>query len=685
MSWLALLLTAGFIALAVLADLILGLRNAGTRLVPHWFCAAAGACCLVAGAGSVLSGDRLTWATDWLSTGWGSGLSLDRLSGLFLTLIGIVEIPVALVFASWARMTRALRRRSLASFHGLTLAAVIIIVLARDVFTFFLAWESLTLLFYLLSGYPRHRPDRARASLLTVGVSKSGGAALLIGLLILVASKQTADWHGLGGTSGFVRHSLPYLLLIIAFGAKVGLAPLHVWLPEGYAASPGPARGLMSGVATLVGFYGLWRTAQILGGPPLWLIVIILVMSGITAVLGIAHTTIQQDLRRLISYSSVENAGLILTGYGVALTGIFTNAPRITAVGLLAATLQMITHAVAKSALFGATATFELRAGTTWLDHLRGLGRRMPVSGAAFGIGALTLAGLPPTAGFVSEWFLLEALLQQFRVESLVLRLALAVAGALLALTAGFAAVAFVRIVGLVILGADPGDPPGRRHDTGLTGMVGLIALAGGCLVLAAGAPWEIRYIAIGLDDIVPARITEAAVSPDWVLGPVYQDFSVLSPTWLWIELPIAVLATAVLAGALSRWGLMRVRRVPAWRSATDGRTGPMRYTPFGYANPTRRVLASVLLTRSSVENLENIPHQAGTDIDPRAHDRPRPRLGYRIDVVELFDRYGYRPLLSLLDAAARLITRIQSGRLDAYLGYMLAALMILITVAVVH
>ncbi|GAB3917913.1 hypothetical protein GCM10011575_42190 [Microlunatus endophyticus] len=633
----------------------------------------------------MLSGHQWSWGTDWLSTGWGSGLRLDHLSGLFLTLIGIVEVPVALIFASWARMTRALRRRSLATFHASTVAVLITIVLARDVFTFVLGWEGLTLLFYLLAGYPRHRPGRARASLMTVGISKVGGAALLMGLLLLVATNHATGWQQLGGTSGFTRHGLPYLLLIVAFAAKVGLAPLHVWMPEGYAAAPGPARALMSGVATLVGFYGLWRTAQVLGRPPLWLIVIILVMSGITALLGIAHTTIQQDLRRLISYSSVENAGLIVTGYGVGLTGIFVGAPMITAVGMLAATLQMITHAVAKSALFGATATFELRAGTTWLDHLRGLGRRMPVSGAVFGIGAVTLAGLPPTAGFVSEWFLLEALLQQFRVDSLILRLALAVAGALLALTAGFATVAFVRIIGLVILGADPDQPTAERRDTGVSGRIGLILLGGSCLALSAAAPWVIHYLARGLTEIVPSMITDHAVSTGWVLGPVFRDFSVLSPTWLWIELPTAAVLTAFVAWLLSGRTLAHVRRVPAWRSATDGRTTPMRYTPFGYANPTRRVLASVLLTRSSVQALENIPEQAGTDIDPRAHEHPTPRLGYRVDVVELFDRYGYQPLLKLLDRVAHTVTRVQSGRLDAYLGYMLGALIILISIAVLR
>jgi len=678
----ALLLAAG-----AAADLVFGVRNAVTRQLPHWFCAAAGLVLLSAGVEVVTSGNTVTWGADWLATGWGSGLRLDPLAGLFLTLIGAVEVPVALIFASWSRITRALRRRTLATFHASMVAVLVLVVLARDVFTFFLAWEALTLLFYLTTGYARHRPDRARASLLTVIISKSGGAALLLAVLLLVAQSHRTEWLEFVGAHGFGHHDLPYVLLVIAFGAKVGLVPLHVWMPEGYAAAPGPMRALMSGVATLVGFYGLWRTTQVLGAPPTWLIVLILLLGGVTALLGIAHTTIQQDLRRLVSYSSVENAGLIVTGYGVALVGLKVPDPQISsqiiAAGLLAASLQMITHAVAKSALFGATATIELGAGTTWLDHLRGLGRRMPVSGAVFGVGALTLAGLPPTAGFVSEWFLLEALMQQFRVSGLVLQLALAIAGALLALTAGFATVAFVRIVGLVIFGASTDHAPTDRRETTLSGKIGLIILALGCLALAAAAPAEITFLSRGMTDLVPRSVMAQAVSPGSVLGPVFRDFSVLSPTWLWVELPIAVLVTAAAALLASRRGLIAIRRVPPWRSATDGAGDQLRYTPFAYANPTRRVLANILHTRSTVEDLENAPGHPGTDIDPRAHDRPRPRLGYRIDVVEIVGQYGYRPLNRLLREAATLITKIQSGRLDVYLAYMLVALIALVAVAV--
>jgi len=179
----------------------------------------------------------------------------------------------------------------------------------------------------------------------------------------------------------------------------------------------------MVAVAVNVGFYGMWRTLDLLRVPPGWLAVAVLLLGGCTALLGIAHATVQTDLANVVAYSSVENGGLISVGYGVVLIGAAVHRPPLVAVGLLAATLQLVAHALAKSLLFAATSGLEEATGTTELEALRGVAHRLPASGTGLAVGALTLAGLPLTAGFVSEWFLLESLMQQFRVPGLGYRL----------------------------------------------------------------------------------------------------------------------------------------------------------------------------------------------------------------------------------------------------------------------
>jgi hypothetical protein len=193
-------------------------------------------------------------------------------------------------------------------------------------------------------------------------------------------------------------------------------------------------------------------------------------------------------------------------------------------------------------------------------------------------------------------------------------------------------------------------------------------------LAIAAVTPLEIRVIAAGLSPVVPGGLTMGALKSPWVLQPVFAGFSILSPSWLWVEIPVMlVLVTLLTLGASGR-RLIRVRRVPAWRSATIGVEGADSYTAFGYANPTRRVLASVLHTRTGVEEFAPARNGATADSADRA-----PHLRYTSDVVEVVESWLYRPAARLFAAVVAAAKRLQSGRLDAYLLYMLIALVAVI------
>jgi NADH:ubiquinone oxidoreductase subunit 5 (subunit L)/multisubunit Na+/H+ antiporter MnhA subunit len=430
---------------------------------------------------------------------------------------------------------------------------------------------------------------------------------------------------------------------------------------------------------------------------------VVLVLGALSALLGIAHAAVQNRLSRVIAYSSIENSGLIVTGFGIALTGAAVGDRRLIAAGLLAATLQMVAHTAAKSLLFTSVAGIEAAAGSDDLEDLRsrhlpgseggsGSGRGTPWSNFGLAVGSVTLAGLPPTAGFVSEWFLLESLMQQFRVPGLGYRLVLALAGAAVALTAGFAGVTFVRLVGLIVLGnrtpehrAAPSAAPAGA-DYGWAGRVAVIVLAVCCLAIAAVTPLEVRVIAAGLSPDVPSALTMGALKSPWVLQPVFAGFSILSPSWLWLEMPVMLLLVVLFTWAVSGRRLLRVRRVPAWRSATIGVEGADSYTAFGYANPTRRVLAGVLDTRSEVRQI--MLEENGSDDGSGAPDRPDPaetgqaaHLQYASDVIEVVETYLYRPVFRAFMSVVAVAKRLQSGRLDAYLLYMLIALIAVIAV----
>ena len=688
------------LALAAVADFI---GRGSLRSWPLYLLGAAGSACLAVLGGFALADrsvqlDVAGWLGDPVPGQPASALVADRLSGMFLALTFGAAVPVSVAFASWAARPDTAVRRGLGASYALALGAVAVIMTAQDAFTFLFGWETLTLAFYLLAGSERNKPGRSAAAQVTFAFGKVSGAALLTGLLLLATGSHSIMLASFAHVPGGAVRTTAYVLLLTGFAVKAGLVPFQIWLPRGYAAAPGPARAIMAGVCVNVAFYGMWRTLALLGRAPGWLVGGLLVLGALSALLGIAHAAVQNRLNRVIAYSSIENTGLIVTGFGVALTGAATGDRRLVAAGMLAATLQVVAHTVAKSLLFTSSAGLEAATGHDDLEELRGRARGTPWSGFGLAVGSVTLAGLPPTVGFVSEWFLLESLMQQFRVPGLGYRLVLALAGAAVALTVGFAGVTFVRLVGLCCLGGnDPPQPPPAPGGTarpprppwppwGWAGRAAIVVLAVCCLATAAVTPLEIRVIAAGLSPAVPASLVMGALKSPWILQPVFAGFSILSPSWLWVEMPLMLLLVGLFAWAVSGRRLLRVRRVPAWRSATIGVEGADSYTAFGYANPTRRVLAGVLHTRTEVREimLEDDVSDDGSGPPDRAdpgEGEAAAHLEYASDVMEVVETYLYRPALGFFMAIVTTAKRLQSGRLDAYLLYMLIALVAVIAV----
>lgn len=634
----------------------------------HWLTIAGTVLAAVAGGLGVGGHETRVDLSRALQLGGAGGLRIDHLSGLFLLICCAVAVPALMAGGKEMQF-----RPRLPASIALVLASVIVVVTADQLFILLLGWESLTLGFYLLAGHDRDEAGHARASVAAAAFGKASGASLLIGGGLLAAHSHGLLLSGFSGVTG-PAHGAAYALLLIGFAIKAGVVPTQVWLPPTYSAAPGPARAIMAGVAVNVAFYGMVRTLLLLGRPPIALTTVALLIAGITALLGIAHASVNTDLTGLVAWSSVENAGLISVGFAVALVGRTESNTALTAAGLLACLMQVIAHALGKALLFASTGQVEAVYRTVALDRLRAVAKSLPVPGTGLVIGAMTLAGLPLTAGLASEWLTLEALMQQFRVQSLALRLACSGAGALVALTTGVAGVTFVRLVALTAFGTAGSQPvrPDRRPS--VAGRVGILALAAACLLSALLAPFQVRLIDHGMSQLVDGAINDALASPA-VLQPVFADFSALSPTWLWLVLPAMTLILAGIVAAFSGHRLWRIRRVDPWTSASPGVDRGVGYTSFGYANPMRRVLANVLRTQKHLED-------AGTGPVPtRAASGG---LTYRVEVVDVVGAYLYRPAWVVGGAVVRAVKRLQSGHLGHYLLYMLIALMTLLVVVAV-
>ena len=608
---------------------------------------------VIVGLSAVLGGSQPVLELGaWLGFG-ADGLRVDPLAGIFLALSGILGAAVSL---SAAELPAGRWQTCLATTLLLCVAVVIV---AENAFLFLIAWELMSVCIYLLASSGAGREDLLGGYLTSV-LAKLGGAALLAAFALLYAhthSFELSVWEH--ASLGAGTRCVLFALFLVCFATKLGVVPLQGGIPAGYAAAPRLGAAALS-VALCAGFYGLWRFEfEILGPLPAGCGDALLIVGGITALLGIAYALAQDNLRRFLGYSTVEHAGVVLVGLGVALLGQAAHKPLLAAAGLLAATLHVCAHNLSKTLALIGIDRVEQASGRRTLDPLGGLGRRLPLSAGALGLASLTLAAIPPLGGFVSEWFIFEALLQGFRMPTLLARLLCALAAAALALTAGLGLLAFAKYYGFIFLGAARERIDRLREPSRLP--LGLIGLGVVILFLGTVAPWEIHLLGAGLSPLLHFNAASATISHPLVLGPVFRNFSVLAPTWLSIALPAyAVLAFIVVRAMRGRSvRAAPVRRAPVWVSGSAVDLARVQYRPSAYSNPMRVILRGPLGFHTRL-----IPGRGGT-------------LTLETTVTNTIERRLYAPATALALAITVRARRLQSGRLSSYLLYMLVAVII--------
>ena len=261
--------------------------------------------------------------------------------------------------------------------------------------------------------------------------------------------------------------------------------PFNRWVPGVYAAAPANVCALLSGVLLNLGIYGIIRVnGDLLPVSSVFPGLVILVIGSVTALVGILYANRENDMKRMLAESSIENMGIVVAGLGAGMVFSASHLPALAGMAFIAALYQMVNHAVYKALLFYGAGAVDSAAGTSDMDRLGGLIKSLPVISAFFLVGALAIAGLPPLNGFVSEWLTLQSLLQSAVLSSVGVKVVFALCGAALALTAALAVTCFVKVYAMSFLGMPRTGtvrPAGRTYRS-LRFAMGFLAVL--CLLL---------------------------------------------------------------------------------------------------------------------------------------------------------------------------------------------------------
>ena len=589
-------------------------------------------------------------------------LRLDALSAFFLLILGAASFGISLYSAGYFRTMEKATLGLLCFEYHLFLASMALVILADDAYMFMVAWETMAISSYFLVTTDHKIPEIRSAGFIYLLIAHVGAIAILMCFGVMQGGQgdytfATMRSHEL---SPFWT-SAAFLLALFGFGAKAGMIPLHVWLPEAHPAAPSPVSAMMSGVMLKTAIYGILRvTFDLLHSSQWWWGILALTLGLATALYGVLFAAVQSDMKRLLAYSSIENIGILIAGIGLAILFHSNHQDQVAALAIVATLYHALNHAFFKSLLFLGTGSVLHATGERSLGKLGGLIHKMPWVALLSLVGVLAISGLPPLNGFVSEWLLLQAfLLAPEMPHQLYLNMLLPLGAAALALGGALASYAMVKFYGVVFLGQPREEKLSEAHDAGPMERAGMFWLAGGCLVLGLSPVFFILQIDNVSMALIGHDLGSTAASTGWLwLTPVAAERASYSPLILFLILLGGFIFTFLVARKLYHG---RVRRGPAWDCGYPAQTPRMQDSAEGFGQPIRQIFEMFFgIVREVPSPFDKHPHY---------HGETRDRIWSLI----------YHPVARLTEWLSSLMGKLQHGRISVYLMYSFVTLLALL------
>lgn len=593
---------------------------------------------------------RLEWAVPYGSL----YLQLDPLSAWFLVPIFLISGLAALYGAEYLEAYRD--SKSLAPpwfFLNVLTASMVVVVLAHNAVLFLMAWETMALSSFFLVTFESEKEATRQAGWTYLVASHVGTAFLLVLFALLGKSSGSLDFDHFNASSGA---GILFVLTVLGFGTKAGFVPLHVWLPEAHPAAPNHVSAVMSAVMIKTGIYGLLRILTFLGPTQAWWGWTLCAIGLSSGILGVLLALAQHDLKRLLAYHSVENMGIIALALGVGIVGKSFHEPFVAVAGFAGALLHILNHAIFKGLLFLDAGNVAHTTHTREIDHLGGLLRRMPGTGATFLIGAAAISGLPPLNGFVSEFLIYLASFKgavSLDAGGCVTMLA-TISG--LALIGGLAVACFTKAFGIVFLGQPRTDSAQHAVEATLAMLVPGFVLAAGCVLIGLFGSSVVRSMGV--------LITTATGLPTVAAS---RELAYMADSVARLSLFGALLVGVTLSLAFVRSTALKRRQVtiaPTWDCGYAHPSARMQYTASSFAQPLTESFGMFLQSREVFSGLDGLFPQ---------------HAEFHSQTDDPYRNYIFQPLFQSVSRAMAFLRPLQQGRVQLYVLYIAVVVVVLL------
>ncbi len=593
----------------------------------------------------------------------------DPLSLFFLFVIFIISLPSAVYSLGYLKGGYSSAKITLAWFLLLIFVlSMAFVVTVSNVLVFLVFWEIMSLVSYFLVVFDTKHEKSIQAGMIYIIMTHIGTAFLIAAFMMLYKHAGSFDFNAIKSACQIMpgqTKNIIFLLLLAGFGTKAGIVPLHIWLPYAHPQAPSHISSIMSGVMIKTAIYGIIRfVIYILGVQSSWWGILLLVLAGITCLVGIIYALMVRDIKRLLAYSSVENIGIILLGVGLAMFFQSMNMPYLAVLSMIAGLYHLINHAIFKGLLFLCSGSVYKATGTRDIEKLGGLIKKMPQTAVYFLIGAMGISALPPLNGFVSEWLTLQA----FFLGALNIiggaKVFLVICAAILALTSGLAAACFVKAFGITFLALPRSSYVKDAKEVPLSMKAGMFFLSLLVIVFGLAAVKIIKILALVSSSVTGFDISSMSFSfNNFTLSPQADKHIYLSTPLLALLLIVLGVAGFVI---YRLFGRSKTIIYNTWDCGYY-KIGPRNeYTATAFSKPFRIAFSFFLLPYRKTQKIRESFYHVKS-------------FAYETYTTPVFKRYIYEPLLALIFKTAKSMRKIQLGSIHLYLGYIFITLVLLI------
>lgn len=579
---------------------------------------------------------------------------IDTMGAIFLVTVAINGIACAIYSIGYTAHCCSDKSHTQTAIHFASMVtlffAMLNIITATDPYRFLLWWELMTLATFLLLLFDARRKEILHAAM--------GFVVLMhVGFFVLLGAFAASGAAILGG--GAISIGV-WVMFIVGFGLKSAIVPLHIWLPVTYHAAPSHISAMLSGVSINLGIYGVVRATLALDPSSLQSAGLALFAIGaLSALFGASRATAQNDLKRLLAYSSIDNVGIIMMGLGIGTIGRAAGSEAAMAIGYGAALLHTMGHANYKILLFMSAGAIESATKTTDLNRMGGLLRRMPLTGGLMLLGVLAICSVPPLMGFASEFVLMGGMFRSIAAGEMVV---VSIVGIIvLALVGGLSVMAFGKAFGVAMLGTPRSCEARESKEVSLWMLLPAALPAAGIII----GPILYSYMVLSNSASLFGSALEGSI-----LDKSTWDGSALVATLTHIEIIGCGLIALTIALVGLKWALNRAYRVPVtvkpiWGCGFTSPNKRMQYSAGSVNRDLQNVLATHRGENETKEFDENELFPTRTELHP-----PK-RRGQRHTITHYFSHLMHR-------WSARLAL-FQTGKTNHYILHALLLLIIIL------